>query len=290
MKDKVIFYNHYGNGDVHYSRDFVKDIMKKIPAKSYEYYHRHNIDLLKDIPELKSFNTVNSLSYDRQEQVYLGDTVAINTWIGQQGAKYLKYDCSMYSNYNMFVDIYNRLGIEIDKIDYYLPTINFDYVKKDGIDAFINGLKMNVLLSNGNVFSGQAYNFNFDYIIEKISNMFPDVNFILTHDSSIKNSNIYSATNIIGIKNNLNEIGYLSTFCDIIIGRASGPYCFAQLKDNFFDEGVTFISFSNKKSEGDYYGFLPEFDGELPLSKMVHSNKYDRTMVDIIKKEIESIQ
>jgi len=27
MIDKVIFYNHYENGDVHYSRNFVKDIM-----------------------------------------------------------------------------------------------------------------------------------------------------------------------------------------------------------------------------------------------------------------------
>jgi len=290
MIDKLIFYNHYGNGDVHYSRDFVKDIMKKIPAKSYEYYHRHNIGLLKDIPNLHSYNNVNTIKQERQEQIYLGDEIFINTWVGQKGASYLKYNCSMYSNYNMFKDIYKQLNIKIEDIDYYLPSINFEYTNNIGVDNFIekyNNIK--VFISNGDVFSGQATNFSFNTIIYELSKQFKDVFFILSHNSNTKGDNIFQANDIIKDDSNLNELSYLSTYCDIVVGRASGPYCFTQIKDNFFDEHMTFISFSNDRREGLYYGFMDDLDTKKVSCKQLHSSVYDKSMIDIIKKEIECI-
>lgn len=291
MLDKLIFYNHYGNGDVHYSREFVKDIMKKVPAKKYEYYHRHNIGILKDIKNLESFTNIFSMNYSNQQQIsFVENLIIINTWVGQQSAKYLKYNCSMYSNYLVFIDIYKQLNIEIENIDYYISSIDFNYIETENIDNFINDDKIKILFSNGNVFSGQAQNFNFDIIIDRLSSYFKDVEFILTHDSNIKKNNIIKVSDVIKINGNLNEIGYLSTFCDIIIGRASGPYCFTQIKDNFFDENITFISFSNDNREGLYYGFSDDFIGKKPLSKMIHSSDYNyESIFNIIKNEIESI-
>ena len=35
--NKIIFYTIGHNGDVHYSREFIKDIIRKIPNVEYEY-------------------------------------------------------------------------------------------------------------------------------------------------------------------------------------------------------------------------------------------------------------
>ena len=45
--------------------------------------------------------------------------------------------------------------------------------------------------------------------------------------------------------------------CDIIVGRASGPYIFTLTEDNFYDETKTFISINDNMVEGLFY-----FDGK----------------------------
>ena len=72
--------------------------------------------LIKDIDNLKYGN---DLSMNRQSQIIRShDTIYINTWIGQCGSKYLLKDCSMYSNYDMYKDIFEQLSIDIEDIDY----------------------------------------------------------------------------------------------------------------------------------------------------------------------------
>lgn len=279
---RLIFYNYYGNGDVHYSREFVKDIMKKIPADSYEYYHRHNPSILKDINNLKSLNgDVNLIS----------DAVKINTWIGQNGAKYLKYNCSLYSNYLMFQDIYKNLDIEIEStVDYYIPTIDFSNINTDFIKEIERNDNFKVLISNGDVHSGQAANFDFDIIIDKLVNNSSDVIFFTTHNSKIKNDRVIPVSSFIFSDGDLNEISYLSTFCDIIVGRASGPFCFTHIQENYFDDSLTFVSISNDEREGKYYyGSIDDFVGKMPNCKLVHTNNYSyESMFKTIYKEIYS--
>jgi len=81
-------------------------------------------------------------------------------------------------------------------------------------------------------------------------------------------------------KNNfdLNEISYLSTFCDVIIGRGSGPYCFSHVKKNIFNENKTYISVCSDKNNGVIY------QGK---ATNIWSNNYNQNeIIKLIKKEL----
>ena len=49
LNKKLIFYNNFHNGDIHVSRDFVKDIVSKINFSEAIYYHENSYTILKDI-------------------------------------------------------------------------------------------------------------------------------------------------------------------------------------------------------------------------------------------------
>ena len=53
MYEKIIFYNHFGYGDLFNSREFVKELMKLLPADMYFYAHNKNKRTLEDIENLK---------------------------------------------------------------------------------------------------------------------------------------------------------------------------------------------------------------------------------------------
>ena len=68
--------------------------------------------------------------------------------------------------------------------------------------------------------SGQAINFDFSIIINTLANIFKEYNFICTTNNFIgQTDNIFFTDNIIKKNNDdLNEIAYLSKYCDVIIG------------------------------------------------------------------------
>ena len=75
------------------------------------------------------------------------------------------------------------------------------------------------------------------------------------------------------------EISYISTFCDVIIGRASGPHCFTHTKENLLNTKKTFISICNNKNEGIWF--------DESEAKQVWTNNYDFDNVfNIINYEI----
>ena len=53
MIENLVFYNHWQNGDIHVSREFVKFFTESIDAKNYYYLHHKSEELLKDIPKLQ---------------------------------------------------------------------------------------------------------------------------------------------------------------------------------------------------------------------------------------------
>ena len=75
-----------------------------------------------------------------------------------------------------------------------------------------------------------------NHLIEKLSDNYPHIDFILTEKSNIVKNNVLHTSDIIMTSGcDLNEISYLSTKCDIIVGRASGPYCFTHVKENMLN-------------------------------------------------------
>ena len=288
---KISFYNHLHNGDIHYSREFIKDIMRKYESDEFRYYFSLNekiwnpTNVLEDIKNLKVLDIgelPEKLEMNDSTVTFDGDNIYINTWVGQNNQIYVnQYGINLKSNYEIYKNVYEKLKIKIEPMEYYIPQIDYSAFNIGGIDEFIKNNKniFKVLISNGNVFSAQSDNFSFDPIIKILSNKYFDVIFITTNETEIKNKNIFSASEIRKKEKNLNEISYLSTFCDIIIGRASGAYAFCQVKENYSNENTTFIDFIKNKNIEWHIGNI--------CNHIISSNFDENIVIEIISNEIE---
>jgi hypothetical protein len=239
----------------------VKDIMKKIQADNYYYSHIQSMgkkETFKDIENLIPNNYIRGYHVKNEPYKIINDSLFINTWIGVplnfNFGKNIPFSCDIYNNYMMYEYIYNALGIKIENIEFYIPDIDYNKIDNDAkinINEFINKNqnKKKILISNGNVLSGQSVNFDMNHIVKKLSNEYPEIIFILTDDSNrISSNNIFYTNDIIKINGcDLLEISYISTFCDFLIGRGSGPFCFTITKDNV--KNKHFIGIGEKELE-----------------------------------------
>jgi GR25 family glycosyltransferase involved in LPS biosynthesis len=250
----VVFYNHYHNGDIHYSREFIKDIMKKYKSDNFYYYFNLDHVCSKDIIKDCNIKYIDKLPQDISEKDFIkiiNDTIYINTWIGQNDYNLVKkHGINLNGNYQLYKKVYKELNIDIeDNMEYYIPTIDYSYYDIQKIDKFLKGKEkiIKVLISNGITKSAQVENFDTNDAIDGISSLYKDIMFILTDSSNrIDKKNIIYTDDIINKKCDLNEISYLSKFCDVIIGRASGPYAFSHIKENLLNPGKYFLCFVNK--------------------------------------------
>lgn len=312
------FLNYHHKGDIHYSKEFMKDLYNIInPSKCY-LHHVNSPRLINDLPFIQSANPIlrkhttippdptlinkngvsvngfikfngmeNPYNYLYQNAIE-GDHVYIVTWLSFYwfGSNPTSSDkgCSLYSNYEAYKTVYDELGISeyLLPLEYYIPQINFSHVEKACIDKFCSDHpNKKVFLSNGDVLSGQSYNFDFTPSLARLADEFPNITFIVSHKTPINRPNIHYTNDIININEcDLNEIGYLSTYCNICIGRGSGPFCFSHIKENFDDTKKTMISFAYGKYDAFWY--LPEGG-----CKQVWSNQFDdETVYNTIKREI----
>lgn len=241
---KLIFYNNWHNGDIHYTREFVKDIIKKTSFDEYYYLHNCPSKLVMDIGAIYGIPDENCLDYN----IHLrhNDDTYINTWIGAIGSISDNLEPrGLKSIYIYFRNIFDRLFIKMENIEYYIPTIDFKKYDISRIDDYVsNNSNLKVLVSNGLFYSKQSYGVDFNYIIDKLSIKYPKIDFIFTDSSNriTDRENIKYTDDIINTSDgDLNEISYLSTFCDTIIGRSSGPYSFSHIKENLNDINKSYI-------------------------------------------------
>lgn len=286
---KIVFYSCGNNGDIHYSKSFVRDLAKKI-AVLVEYHIKCHPSILKDLGiTIRPFNYHNFI---QQELIYVEDekSLLVNTWVGSSGAKFIlnEIGCSLTANYEKYKNIYKDLGFQIGDPSEYVPEIDWNLCTKDNVDLFVNNnrSRKRVLVCNGPVMSGQSLNFDLNPIIEKLGVSNPDVSFFLTNqDGKMQHQNVHYTSDIIKTEgSDLNEIAYLGTKCDMIIGRASGPFCFCHNKTTLFDSTKTFLAITNYKTDG--WWALPE---QLPANqaRQLWTNKFDNdSLYDIIHREL----
>jgi len=237
---RLVFYNHFGAGDIFESREFVKDWMKIVPAEKYFYAHGKHPKILKDIPELE-FTPVTEEMNGMKDVTFSANNedLFVNTWIGRDGRFVLPgIGCVVEKLYEMHNDMLYRYGFgQLPRqILEYVPTIDYSYYKTDTINDFITKYSGGmVLISNGNVQSSQANNFDMTPSILAICDMFPHNTFIVTQPITETKPNLFLSTDIIKSEEpfDLNEVSYLSLFCNVIIGRNSGPHVFAQVLPNW---------------------------------------------------------
>lgn len=260
---RVVFFNYYHNGDIHVSRGFVRQIMAKVhqsdPTIKFEYAHNNAPSLLADIPNL-SFDLfgLRVINDDHISTFATKDTVYINTWYGQQHHKYLNRHGLCF---DVLYDIFNencksvwKFSLEEISTDasIFFPTIDYEkYQIKQAQDWLTAHPAKKVFISNGLVLSDQAHEFSFTPIVSDLAAEFNDMIFILSNRfdrkyPNIQRSNVFYSGDIIKKRgHDLNENAFITSKCDVIIGKASGAFTFAVNRHNLFERDVKLMAFCN---------------------------------------------
>jgi hypothetical protein len=259
MVKKVIFFNHWHNGDIHVSRGIVRKIINKVyaqdPSISFVYSHKNDPNLLMDIPNLKfDPHALNRVGV-ADNLVVIDDAVYINTWYARNNFLYVnQYGITIDALYHSFSDTCNAFwGFTLDDISTnvsdFFPVIDYSCYDTANANNWLrqNSLKK-VLVENGNAMSSQATNFPMAPIIGSLANKHKDKIFILSKRENMNlPSNVIYTSDIIRKQkgSDLNEISFLSTHCNMIIGRASGVFSFTLTKENLFIRDTKFLCFTN---------------------------------------------
>jgi hypothetical protein len=260
MKE-ICFFNHYHNGDLFHSKPFIKQIVETIDTKMY-YAHSNNPIAIMDLDvEHITIPTINNYQkfFDSEYVFY------VNTWIGSYFGNGVEYsgECTLRFSYNMFRDIYDKLNeefgcdLQLKPIEEYFPYVDYSKFDCSKIDQFIStDDSKKALFSNGPCLSGQChYSGDMAEIIETLATANPEITFIATHKFNTSAVNIKFTNDILNLnKCDLNEISYLSTFCDIIVGRNSGPFCYSTTKENLNNPNKIFYAFGERETDCFIYG------------------------------------
>jgi len=255
MINNFCFYSRYGNGDLFNSRELVRYmVLYSGIASSYFYSHAKSPDMFSDIPRLIP-STMHEFMTDKvgfikgeHQDFYM------NTWIGRENKFVLPgIGCTLDNYLLMFNDILKKASLpEIPgETDNFIPDIDYAYYPIQPARDWVakNYHSRMVLICNGNAWSNQAFNFDFSPIVKLLVEKYKDIKFITTERIDFLAENLYFSGDIVQKSGqDLNEISFLSMFCDIIIGRSSGPYVFTQVKRNFDNPNKTFISFTYHKN------------------------------------------
>lgn len=271
MKNNITLYNHFHNGDIFFSRSIINFLKNYF---NITFYHNQNVPLFLDIPEINEIKGIpQTLNYTDHftKTIHTG---IINTWIGQGSyINRINSGCSFENHMELTKEICNYFNITIPNYDDCLPEVNFEklpnYASIEKIMLeYKQQFKKIVLISNGDVNSGQCSNFDFFPIIKNLSITYPDILFMTTKSVDEITENLINVERITNTYPDLLYISQISLYCDVIVGRASGPYCFTQLKNNLLDSNKTYISFNNDINEGRFYSKLK--------SRFIWSDNYEQ--------------
>jgi hypothetical protein len=261
MHRHIVFFNHFHNGDIHASRGLIRQIMNKVhqqdPGVSFYCTHKNSPNLLADIPSLTfDANLLVNLKTAHENLTVSGSAIYINTWYAQQNYKYMnRYGISMDTLYAALNDSCQAIwGFSLSDISQdptvFFPTIDYSKFHISEAQSWLySHPTTKIFVENGNALSGQATNFSMTSVIIKLAQKYQDKIFILSNPEGSINlpPNIVYSSNIIRKPggSDLNENSFLSSHCDMIIGRASGPFAFTLTQDNLFKRNTKFVCFSN---------------------------------------------
>jgi hypothetical protein len=158
----------------------------------------------------------------------------------------------------MWADIYEEINsvfhtnLRLGPIENYLPYVDYRKYDVAHVRAYLdadNRLKM--LFCNGPALSGQCeYNGDLREIIVHLAEANSHKSFYVTHKLENAPSNvIYTGDVIKSSRCDLNEIAYISLNCNLIVGRNSGPFCYASIRENLIDPAKTFYAFGHQETD-----------------------------------------
>jgi hypothetical protein len=251
---KLVFFNFYHNGDLYHSKPFVKEVIDTLGKENVKYAHICDPMVIHDLG-IESV-TLNGMNH-KTKFAALPDWLLANTWIGSYFDTFTG-ECTLNFNMKMWGIIYEQINqaygtsLKMGPVEQYIPYIDYSAFDLKNINVFLDqDSNRKVLFSNGPVHSGQCdYEGDMTEIVTPLAMQNPHITFITTKMTSIGVGNIKDTSEIIQSKRcDLNEIGFLSKYCDVIIGRNSGPFCFASNRDNLNDPRKTFYAFGKNASD-----------------------------------------
>jgi len=251
---KIVFFNHYHNGDIFASKGYVADLIKEFKGYEVIYQHFNSSKLLRDLNvEFKSLELPLGPFTDRIPYLEHEDSVYINTWIGNHLSDGGGINWNTY--HNMFKKIYSTVSnikdrsIDLGSVEYYIPEIEYEYFDIPNI----NIPKDSVIISNGPVLSGQSDLSDINKVIQSILDN-TNRTVILTHFAPFNSERVAFTNNLINtVGGDLNEIAWISDQCEYIIGRNSGPFCFMTNKKTLNDANKKIISIGNNEKDSFVY-------------------------------------
>ncbi len=253
---KLCFFNFYHNGDLFHSKPFVREVIKHLGKEKIMYAHNKDPRAIEDLelPHVRLEGISDKVKIFRPKDP---DILFVNTWIGSYFDKYTG-ECTLNFNMKMWSDIYEDINTTFKKkmklglVENYLPYIDYSKYNLANARSFIDSEpRPKILFCNGPALSGQCqYNGDMREIVVLLATANEDKVFLTTHklDTALSNV-IYTGDIIKSDRCDLNEIAYLSKFCGLIVGKNSGPFCFASTGENLNDPTKTFYAFGHQESD-----------------------------------------
>lgn len=285
MLDTLVFYSNCNKGDLHVSRELVRFVADAVPAKRKVYAHKWSPRILMDLPlehtPRVAFNRDVPFHHDPRANL-----LALNTWYGVSPTFGNTY-CSLNALVDLFKFHIERHGIrcELPSIEHLIPRIDYSKYHIAAAREFLQRSiwRKRVMVCDGPVLSGQTGGLLEDFrgAIEDVAIAHPDVLFLATERGGLRphNNVVYTADIITLDDTDLCECSYVSTQCDVVIGRGSGPYTFAYVAENFLDPNKTMLCFTDRRDTAQWV--YPE---SVVKARMLWSNGYGR---DHVRAKIE---
>jgi hypothetical protein len=269
----ILLFNHFHRGDLFTSKEFVRQLTIELKDFKILYQHYNHTKILRDLNIEQIGVPHNTLTPHTMYYQY-NDLMGVNTWIGVHGDIFTKNGgVNLQTLTESWAEIFSKINATYgttlkvrDDIHSYLPRVNYGMFNIKPVDDFVaahSGKK--VLICNGIPMSNQSFQSDLAQEIEEYAVKYPHITFICTKRFYARSKNIMFTDHIINdgeiesvqtfwhdrSQNNcdLNEISYLSTKCDLIIGKNSGPFVFCETYDNFMDGTKSIISFSKGSNE-----------------------------------------
>ena len=235
---KICFYNEGHIGDLLLNLPFIKLLIDKYPENEYYQYRYGARTTFHD----SLIKRVGGLSYTEKMD---GD-INIHTWMcNKEYAEWVAADdyplVDHFSVQEFYWEkIYKKHGFDVD-----IPAdlgINYNFLLDSqsiiSIGEYAVKEKKKVLIFNQKARSGQAYNQDYKSYLVRIANIFDECDFLYTNEEDIDSklildNNLIHTPTIFGNHDcDIIHNSYLSLYCDIIIGRANGPFMYAAMHNN----------------------------------------------------------
>lgn len=288
MITKICFFNHWHNGDVFSAKGYIQDIIRQLPQFTFQHAQLNNAKTMIDLPcEHIHTNSLPREIVDRVRYHDVDGVFYINTWVGAYGNAVIpvgEHHANYSSLYTMWMHIYDVIetlfGVKLERTQnvlQYIPTTNWDRFNISPATSFAGSRDRIVLICNGNVRSTQSNIGDMKDVLEQLSQDFPDVSFVCTTKfdaSEFVNKNVFFTDDLFAETpdGDINEIAFLSTKCELIVGKNSGPFMFTHVKENFLSEEKAFFSLSHRPSDSYAHGIAGypcryyHYSGEAPAS------------------------